>query len=83
MLNTVLACLAVLTWGGSYCLYFQRDLRRWWVLRHVRRARSQAERDRARQVYAAWVRNIPPPRSRVPVLPVTIPVVQPSAPLPP
>jgi hypothetical protein len=74
MLNTILACLTVLTWGGSYWIYFQRDIRRWWRLRHVRRAQTQAERERALQAYAAWVRNIPPPRSRVPVMPVAVPM---------
>ncbi len=75
MLNTVLATFAITTWCLTYGLFFARELRRWWRLRPHRRAQALAERRRAELAYAAWVRNIPPPRSRKPVMP-------PPAPLP-
>lgn len=73
MLNSVLASLAVMTWGASYVIYFQRDVRRWWKHRHRRRALADFERQRARAAYAAWASNIPPPRSRVAILPDPLP----------
>ena len=76
MLDTVLASLAIATWSAAYGWFFATDFRRWWRGRHVRRARAAFEREQARLAYAAWVRNIPPPRSRVPVFP-------PPRPMPP
>jgi hypothetical protein len=69
MLNTVLASVAALVWSIAYGWFFLTDLRRWWRARHRRRAQAAAERERARLAYAAWVRDIPPPRSRAPVMP--------------
>ena len=74
MLNSILATCAVLIWTSSYLLYFQRDLRRWWALRPQRRAEERAARQRAVQAYAAWVRDLPPPRSRRAILPEPVPV---------
>lgn len=79
MLNSVLACLAVLTWGASYWLFWERDLRRWWKGRHQRRAQEAKAREQAVRDYAAWVRNIPPPRSRAPVMPVPMPPAPPQS----
>lgn len=79
MLNTVLAWLAAVLWGTSYILFFFHDLRRWWKSRHLRQARAELERERARQAYDEWVRNIPPPPSRAPRFP---PPVVPPAPAP-
>ncbi len=83
MLNFILACLAFLMWSASYVLFFQRDLRRWWATRHLRQARKAAERERALTAYAAWVRNIPPPRSRVPAAPMPLPMRRPDPPAKP
>ena len=69
MLDTALAIAAAAIWAAAYALYFLPDLARWWRGRPRRRARAAAEREQARTTYAAWVRNIPPPPSRVPILP--------------
>ena len=74
-MNALLACIAAVVWSASYAIFFQNELVRWWRLRHVRRAQTEAERARAIADYAAWVRNIPPPRSRVPVLPDPAPPI--------
>jgi hypothetical protein len=73
MLNFILAWVAVGLWVLSYGLYFARDLRRWWRLRPQRRAEAARERARRIEAYAAWVRDIPPPRSRVAVMPTPLP----------
>lgn len=72
-LNVVLAAVAVILWGTSYGLYFARDIRRWWRLRPQRRAQQAAARAQRIAAYQAWTRNIPPPRSRKPVMPVPLP----------
>ena len=72
-LNASLAAAAVAIWTGSYGLFFARDLRRWWRGRHRRRQLEAAAREQAVRAYAAWVRNIPPPRSRVPIMPMAMP----------
>ncbi|MDA8250562.1 MAG: hypothetical protein M0Z28_15505 [Rhodospirillales bacterium] len=69
MLNTVLASVAAVVWSAAYGWFFFTDVRRWWRGRHQRQVRAAAEREQARHAYAAWVRNIPPPPSRVPQLP--------------
>jgi hypothetical protein len=69
MLDTALAIAAAVVWATAYALYFLPDLRHWWRGRHHRRALAAAERERARNAYLAWVRDMPPPPSRVPVLP--------------
>ena len=81
MLNAVLASFAVALWCLSYGLYFGRDLYRWWRLRPSRRMAEAAARQQAVQAYADWVRNLPPARSRTPVMPqpVVVPVL-PAAP---
>jgi hypothetical protein len=73
MLNSILAAITLALWATAYGLYFARDVRRWWKLRPKRRAQAVAARARAIEAYAAWTRNIPPPRSRVPVMPVPLP----------
>lgn len=73
MLNTILAAVAAVVWSAAYTLFFLTDLRRWWRGRHQRRAMADAEREQARRAYATWVRNIPPPPSRVAVLPPALP----------
>lgn len=78
-LNVSLATTALAVWGGSYALFFARDLRRWWRNRHARRQRQAAMREQAIRAYAAWVRNIPPPRSRAPILPAPLPIPVPPA----
>ena len=70
MLNTVLAWTAVAVWSTAYGMFFARDVLRWWRTRDQRRAQKAAERVRAVAAYAAWVRNIPPPPSRQPVMPL-------------
>ena len=69
MLNAFLAALALVVWSSSYGLFFQRDLRRWWLGRHERRARQAAERERAVEAYASWIRNFPPPPVAQPYTP--------------
>jgi hypothetical protein len=73
MLNIVLACVAVLCWGLNYGLFFRHDLRRWWQMRPIRRQQAIAEHERAVRAYAEWVRNMPPPRTRKPIIPSTYP----------
>ena len=72
-MNAALATLAAVLWSTAYVWFFGRELRRWWRGRHARRAQAEAARARARAVYAAWVRDIPPPRSRAAVLPPPAP----------
>jgi hypothetical protein len=69
MLNTILASVATLVWGVAYGWFFASDVRRWWRGRELRRARAAAEREQARRAYAAWVRDIPPPRPHAPIMP--------------
>ena len=78
MLNTVLAWTAATVWGTAYGLFFFHDVRRWWRGRALRRARWELERERATRAYAEWVRNIPPPPSRVPHFPPPPPVALPA-----
>jgi hypothetical protein len=73
MLNAILATVTLILWSSIYGLFFARDIRRWWRTRHQRRARAAMERAERIAAYAAWTRNIPPPRSRVPVMPVPLP----------
>ncbi len=82
MLNTVLAWIAALVWTTAYGLFFMTDLRRWWRGRAQRQAAAAAERERARRAYADWVRDIPPPPSRLPQMPPP-PAPRPAAPQPP
>ncbi len=79
MLDTILAAVAAVVWIAAYGVYFSGDLRRWWRGRHRRRAAIAAQREEARRTYAAWVRNIPPPPSRAPILPAP-PLVSPRPP---
>ena len=72
-LNTVLALVTFFLWASTWVLFFRRDLRRWWKRRPQQRALAAAERARRIEAYAAWTRNIPPPRSRKPVMPVPLP----------
>jgi len=83
MLNASLAVVAVGVWIFSYVLFFARDLRRWWRMRHTRRQHEAVARERAIRAYAAWVRNIPPPRSRAPIMPVPVPMPMPQTSLVP
>lgn len=78
MLNTVLAWTAAAVWSAAYGIFFARDVRQWWRTRGQRRAHKQAERARAVAAYAAWVRNIPPPPSRKPVMPPPAPPRRPA-----
>jgi hypothetical protein len=69
MLNTALGVTAALVWITAYTWFFAHELRRWWRGRPARRHRLMLEREQARAAYAAWVRNIPPPRDRRPIYP--------------
>jgi hypothetical protein len=68
-MNAALATLAAVLWTAAYTWFFGRELSRWWHGRGARRAQAEAARARARAVYAAWVRDIPPPRPRAAVFP--------------
>ncbi|MBN9509306.1 MAG: hypothetical protein J0I21_09370 [Alphaproteobacteria bacterium] len=76
-MNAALATLAAVLWTTAYAWFFGRELKRWWRGRDARRAQAEAARARARAAYSAWVRDIPPPPSRVPIFP------PPPAPPPP
>jgi hypothetical protein len=80
MLNAILASLTVAIWTTSYSLFFARDVRRWYRLRHHKRAAALTAREQALRVYAAWIRNIPPPRSRLPAMPTPLPDPVPATP---
>ena len=82
MLDTVLAIAAGIVWGTAYGWFFATDVRRWWRARGSRRAQATAEREQAKRAYAAWVRNIPPPRSRAAQFPPPPPPAPPRPPLP-
>ena len=73
MLNSVLAAVTPVLWSTAYGLFFARDFRRWWKRRPERRVQAAAARARAIEAYAAWTRNIPPPRSRKSVMPTPLP----------
>lgn len=81
MLDSVLAIVAAVVWSAAYGWFFATDVRRWWRGRHARRARVAAAREQERLAYAAWVRNIPPPRPRTAELPPP-PPPRPAAPPP-
>jgi hypothetical protein len=68
-MNAALATLATVLWTVAYTWFFARELTRWWRGRGARRMRAEAAQAHARAAYAAWVRNIPPPRRREPILP--------------
>lgn len=74
-LNSILAVLTFCLWASTWLIFFRRDIRRWWKQRPAQRAKAAAERQQRIEAYAAWTRNIPPPRprSRVPVMPVPLP----------
>jgi hypothetical protein len=81
MLDTVLAIAAGIIWGTAYGWFFATDVRRWWRGRHRRRALAAEAHEQEKRAYAAWVRDIPPPRSRAAQFPPP-PPAPPRQPLP-
>jgi hypothetical protein len=79
-MNAALATLATALWTVAYTWFFARELVRWWRGRGARRMRAEAARAHARAAYAAWVRNIPPPRGRAPIPPAPEPPPAPAVP---
>lgn len=77
MVNAALAFLTLVVWSLAYGLFFRRELVRWWKTRPARREFKAAQREQALRAYAAWVRNIPPPRPRAPSKRVNLPVTEP------